>query len=350
MLHDLIDGISRRLERRIPMKICMVGPRAVGKTTVLTAVFANANSEISTTTNLLIHPIGDTEKDLYNKKMELSSIFQNRKNITDKPEAGIAASSTINTFDFTFGLKGKQPRIDLNIKDFPGEYVTTRPNEVTSFINESNAILIAIDTPHLMEYDGRYCEPKNHPADITTFFKNAISQISGEKLVLLVPLKCEKYWYERRGAEVLTRVEEAYKDLIDLLKGTQRIACAVTPILTLGDVVYNHMVEENGIVKVDDAGCPVGVEYKFRTPKAEYNPMFCAQPLYYTLSFLASMYKRQRNKANIINKVLNSMLFGLFDKDESLYDEICAMEKNRVTVLQGFKVLCGSELFISNKM
>ena len=340
---EAIGAIKSKAVPRIPMKVCMMGPRAVGKTTILTAVFNDTQENLGISTNLLLQAEGDTGAELTNKKHYLDAIFANRSQITDKPAAGLAATSTVNTFDFAFGLKGKEPRIDLEIKDFPGEYVLERPKEVMQFINESAAVFVAIDTPHLMEADGMYCEAKNKPSVITDFFKK--QTISGEKLVLLVPLKCERYFFENRMEEVLQRVESVYGDLISTFKSIENVACAVTPILTLGDVEFDQFKTSlSGEVSILDSGCPEEAIYRFRRVNPKYNPAFCIQPLYYMLSFLSAQYSREKKNRNFIDRVFSS-IYSLFESDEALFDEILRMEKNRRTDLPGYAVECGADLF-----
>ena len=340
---EAVGAIKSKAVPRIPMKVCMMGPRAVGKTTILTAIFNDTQENLGLSTNLLLKAEGDTGGELTSRKHYLNSIFANRAQITDKPAAGLAATSTVNTFDFAFGLKGKEPRIDLEIKDFPGEYVMDRPKEVMQFINESVAAFVAIDTPHLMEADGKYCEAKNRSSVITDFFKKQV--INGERLVLLVPLKCERYFFENRMDEVLQRVESVYGDLITNFKSSEKIACAVTPILTLGDVEFDHFKTSLlGKTLLLDNGCPEEAIYRFRGEDPKYNPAFCIQPLYYMLSFLSVQYSREKKKRNFIDRVFSS-IYNLFESDEAFFDEILRMEKNRRTDLPGYAVECGADLF-----
>ena len=340
----LFDSFKKKAISRIPMKVCMMGPRAVGKTTILTAIFNDTQENIAASTNLLLQAVGDTNAELTDRKHQLNAIFAEKQLITDKPAAGLAASSAVNTFNFVFGLKGKGPRIDLEIKDFPGEYVQSRPEEVKQFIDESSAIFVAIDAPHLMEEDGEYCNAKNKPQVITEFFKSSLEKIEGEKLVLLVPLKCERYFYEKRMDEVLKQVESVYGELISVFKQSGKIACAVTPILTLGGVEFDHFTNQGACIPLTSDGCPNEVVYRFRTDSPTYSPAFCVQPLYYMLSFLAAKYGREKQNRGFIDKLFTT-IYDLFDSDEELFDEILKMEKNRKTTLMGYNVECGADWF-----
>lgn len=340
------DFLSKLRSKSMDMKVCMMGPRGVGKTTILTSIFTDSKESIGSNSNLLMTAEQATQAQLTDRKHFLNAVFANRKDINDKPEAGLAASSEISTFDFHFGLKGKDPRINLEIKDFPGEFVDRNPDDVMSFINESTAIFIAIDTPHLMEYQGQFNEVKNKPKIITEFFRKVLPTIKGERLVLLIPLKCERYFHDNRMEEVVNSVKEAYSDLITLFVDSHKVACAITSIQTMGDVEYDKMLCDSiGNVQINEFGTPEQVDYRFcgKTPK--HRPLFCVQPLYYLLSFIVAQYKRNKKSSDLISR----MLASLFDNDEPLLDEIYNMEKNRRTDLPGYEMLCGSTLFQYSK-
>lgn len=335
------------------MKIAMMGPRAVGKTTILTAVFNETKTSIATTM-LKLTDRGDTGKELQDRLYWLKSVFKKQEidkmthsDNSERPNAGLSATATEHMFQFSFGIQGRDPSIDMEIKDFPGEYVVTEPERVKTFINEATAIFIAIDTPHLMEQDGKFNEVKNKPTVITKFFKEAMEDIDSEKLVMLIPLKCEKYFREKRMEEVLNRVESAYSELISLFRKSMMICCTVSPILTLGDVEFeNFKFDATGNVELDVDGTPNLVRYMFVGEQPKYKPRFCSQPLYATLSFLAAQYTRHKNRESIWKRLLRG-IWNVFKDDDDLYQEVLKMEKNRISdqPALGYRVLCGGELF-----
>lgn len=344
----LLDSLK---PKRPLMKIAMMGPRAVGKTTVLTAVFNETKTSIATTMLKLIDR-GDTGAELQDRLYYLKSVFRKQEEISDKtlPTAGLSATANEHLFQFSFGIQGKEPSIDIDIQDFPGEYVTDHPERVQSFINEATAIFIAIDTPHLIEKQGQFNEIKNKVSKITNFFKETLASISSEKLVLLVPLKCEKYFKENRMEEVLQHVESAYAELIALFKKSLKVCCAVVPILTLGDVVFDDFrYNATGDVELDVDGTPNLVKYKYVGDNPKYSPKFCSQPLYAAISFLAAQYTRWNKRATFIDKLIRS-IWKVFQSDEQLFSEVLKMEKNRISDQPslGYKVLCGGELFHYN--
>ena len=66
-LNEAVDAFMSKAVPRIPMKVCMMGPRAVGKTTILTAIFNDTQENLGITTNLLLNAEGDTGTELINR-------------------------------------------------------------------------------------------------------------------------------------------------------------------------------------------------------------------------------------------------------------------------------------------
>lgn len=328
-----------------------MGPKAVGKTTVLTAIFNDTKESIART-NLILKSIGDTGALLTDKRRLLEATFKKKQIIKEEPVSYMPGSHEISNFHFDFGLKGRESKIEIEIKDFPGEYVVDNPDQVMEFIESSDTIMVAIDTPHLMEINGRFNEAKNKISIITRFFKERLSDSKEEKLVLLVPLKCEKYFAEKRMDEVKNRVIDNYKELILFFKdhANGKIACAITPILTLGGVVYDTFGTANGQVILDNKNplLPAHTIYKFKDGDATYSPAFCVQPLYYLLSFVITQYERNKDKGGFFNK-LKSLLFQLFENDTELFNEILKMEQNRRSDLPGYQMICGADKFHYNR-
>ena len=310
------------------MKITMLGARGVGKTSVLTSMYNNMNTAVNDTR---LHIVADsgTNTVLYKKTDDLKRMFFQGNNIDDEVQSGIAGDSTVSTFEFEFGMNTERINIGLEIKDYPGEYVRLEPETVKSYIEESNAVLVAIDTPHLMEYDGKYNEGKNYTSVITKFFKETINSKSSEKLIMLVPLKCEKYYHNEEIDDVRDKVKETYSELLAFLRDKNnsnglkgKFACAITPILTVGEIVFDGFSNVNDTVEeteVNGRAVPKRVNYKYLKAGAVYSPRYCEQPLYYLLSFISKQYLKMKDEKE------SSGLIGKLKKIWSLTPEINEM-------------------------
>lgn len=335
---------STMVGQRATMKACMMGPRAVGKTTILTSIFHNTSESIAQT-NLKFVSDADTLARMNTCRNEINSIFENGKSVIDRPSAGISSTSSVNIFHYEFGLKGKATAIDLEIKDFPGEFINggLHTDDVDQFIAESNAILIAIDTPHLMEENSSFNDTKNMSSVICEYFKNNIS-IEDEKLILFVPLKCEKYYYEHRMDEVNSKIKEVYAELITFLQNMEQVASAITPILTIGGIEFDDFSRNsNGDIITSPNGLPDQTFYKFYKANPRLKPMYCVQPLYYILSYVTAQYADNQSKGNVFKRFVSN-LFNLFSSDVDLYNEMKSLGKFKLTDKQGYEILTGADL------
>ena len=326
---DIRDYAKTHLD----LSMCMFGARGVGKTSVMTAIFDETRrSKAMLNTELVMAAKSETKDYLSDKKIELESVFDDRAELTN---AGIAPSSAANEFNFEFGLLGKRPCIDFTVTDFPGEFVINNVSFVNEMIRKSSAIFIAIDTPYLMEENGMYNEEKNQVSLIYEYLKENINEIE-DKLILLVPLKCELYFHNGRMDKVNEKVRDVYKNVIGLFESKSNVAIAITPILTMGDVVFDRFECVDGLHVA---------YYKFRTDDAMFSPMFCIQPLYYLFSFVVGLYRRHRKRAEGFQKIVQWMM-DFLDKNPKLIEEIKVLDKYRFKKDNGYSIELGESLFL----
>lgn len=337
-LNKVKDKIGGAISNTPLVKATMLGPRAVGKTSVMASIFSDTKEEIAGT-QLYFRPQPSCAGILNTKKLQLMDVINKRENLTDKPKAGaIEATNVVTSFDFEMGMKGREKTIDISIKDFPGEYLDSQPEEVSKYIVESHIVMIAIDTPYLMECGGIYNEEKNEVNHVVSFFRNHRDSLKN-KFVLLVPLKCERYFHDRTIDEVSSRITIAYSELISFCK-ENNIACAITPIQTLGGVEFDKFVDNNSafskLTKLSS--------YRFYGDNPQYQPMFCVQPLYYLLTYVANFYEWSKAQPKgFFDRLKDSMTSFLKDDDEFLH-EIKKLSMKANVDKFGFRIIANNSI------
>ncbi len=328
--------LGNLLGRTIPtLKVSMMGPRGAGKTTILASIFSNSVEDFAPT-KLFLRGKANTPgvATLIQRKTELSDIFSRKGDI-----AGVTATNKKDTVSFEIGIKGGDPVVNIDIKDFPGEYLRSKVEEVYSYIEESDIILLAIDTAYLMEGNAALNEEMNKVELVTKFFKDNPGLVRN-KLVLLVPLKCEKYFRENEIDEVTAKIILTYSKLLDFFK-TSNIACAVTPIQTLGDVVFDKFEEntrEVGVSKI--------AKYKFASDNPTYCPMFCVQPLYYLLTYVADYNKwlKTQDSGSWLEN-LKRKLFNMLLSNEDFYQEVKRIRRFMLTDSNGYEIVVSNSIW-----
>ncbi len=338
ILGKLKDAISKKIADVPTIKATMLGPRAVGKTSIMASIFSDARDQIAGT-SLYFHPLGETGTTLINKKRQLMDVIEKKKSCDDKPNTGaIEASNAVAPFEFEMGILRREKSVNIVITDYPGEYLTSQSKVVSDFIAESHIVMVAIDTPYLMEEGGRYNEEKNEVKKVISFFTEHSEAIKN-KMILLVPLKCELYFHEKRIDDVTSRVNEVYADL-KVFCEKNNIACVVTPIQTLGGVEFDKFVDCN----VAYSNLTKLSTYSFYGENPKYLPMFCVQPLYYLLTYVANFYEWNKTQdVGIWGKIKGSLLSMLKDDDEFLH-EIKKLSAKAETDNFGYSILVNNTI------
>ncbi len=309
------------------LSICMMGPRSVGKTTVLTSIFHESQSQICEGSSIYLKAL-DGNTSMLNDYHTMLVDAVAKKNASNLP-----ASSTVSEFQFGLGLAGRKESVRLTIRDFPGEYLTSTlksdREEVYNFMANATVILIAIDTPYLMEEEGRCNNDKNKIDIVTHYLKDNVSAVK-DKLVLFVPLKCERYLHDGKLEQVSEKVKDAYADLTDFF-GQNNIASFVTPIITLGGIEFDHMEQSETV-----GGVPIISVFRPWEVKPEYRPLFCPQPLYYLLTYVANYYEwKKKQKKKLLDSFTDSFS-SFIKKDSKFFEEMKKLTRFVIYDRNGF--------------
>lgn len=292
----------------LTVNVMMVGGRRCGKTSVLAAM-QNCFASQLRNTSLVTGPAGPDVLDVIEaKNQEIDGYFKKRgrhKDFTpdDNPTGGI------REYPFYVGIKDRNNRICINFIDYPGEWLTDKEHwdELENRMKQSRILLIAIDTPHLMEEDGIYNDAKNRCMRITQMVKDIgfADNVKGEGMILFVPLKCERYYIDGRIDEVTAEVKKVYKPLMEYIykpgmdqsNSNAKITVGITPIQTMGSAEFSRFaLDDNYDIKVN-RGVPACAIYQFiDQSKDGPEPKYCEQPLLYILAFVLDKARKVKEK------------------------------------------------------
>lgn len=318
------------------IKITMLGASGVGKTTLLTAIYEQFESNIGKI-NLQLTPDEESSAILQERLVELKTLLDDF-DATGGIRGTEGDPDALRSFVFGLGKKGEKPSLKLHFHDYPGGYHALKATpEKKQFLKvllrESVAVIIAIDAPALMEQKGKWHESINRPQQITDCFKTAYQDLDSPRLVIFAPVKCEKYLQDETSAKELSaRVKEGYAKLIDFFNCANlltKVAVVVTPVQTVGSVVFSR-VEINGNTP----------HFHFRKTShdAEYSPKDSEQTLRYLLRFILKLHYNHQSKSWKMFSFIRDWLGRDYHLKEAVSQFVTECKTNK-----GFAVIQGED-------
>lgn len=341
------------------LNVLMVGGRRCGKTTVLARIYDHFNEvlrhESPGETNLLTSSLdGSSIPHIDTARNAIFNIFNDHEYDQKFIVEDYNPTNDISEIKFKLNPTNGRQALSVCFRDIPGEWCngksadgndtvtakgfdgrvcTKSPLEfVADYLKVSNVVIIAIDTPAMMEENGAFNNTINRIGPITEAFRSIVDNGGNEnitdKLILFVPLKCEKYVVENDGSinnqrmiEVTDRVKTSYQDLITFFRDTptlqENISAAILPIVTIKEVLWHRfgciwgeekdasIYNENGRPRrFDNCYNPKKVlfsYFKFRSERQHQAVIdcnngkgsgseFCEQPLVYALVYSMNLY------------------------------------------------------------
>ena len=186
--------------------ILMFGSRKTGKSSILASMidsFEMINESNSDPIRLKAQE--STKPLLQTKKDSLKNIFKRYEKFGSRPfDIDEVQTSGDYTYEFTMTAQGSKDSHTITFIDIPGEWLMSREDKdkLDTVISQSQIIIIAIDTPHLMEEGGDFNNAFNITQQVYNFLKNIKGKKDVPRMVLFVPIKCEKYYHEGKMDEV----------------------------------------------------------------------------------------------------------------------------------------------------
>lgn len=279
----------------LKVQVMMVGGRRCGKTSVLASMKRNFEEQFAKTNLTITFGDLDTLTALEDKNDEIAEYFLHAGNRTFTPDSN--PTDEMIKYTFSIGIANKRGKIRVDFVDYPGEWLMdpVHVKDLKACMEKTQVIIVAIDTPYMMEADGVYNEARNCCHRAGEVLKMALEENPyGKRLILFVPLKCERYLNDGKMNEVLEKTKESYEEIINCFKREQsKYEVAVTPIFTLGGAMFSHFEVSRltGKIKINE---------RFKTPEKPIyyfpddtvkkpSPKYCEQPIVYLLLYLLQL-------------------------------------------------------------
>lgn len=301
----------------------MVAPRRCGKTTLMGAIISEFNRVMGE--DFAIESVSADKMEKITARQRALQQFSNAPIFY----SGIEASDSLEIYEFLIYHR-KHPRnvFLYRFVDVPGEWVRVYPSAMRTLIEGSDVLYMTINAPAMLEEEGKYCQEINAPQNIlelTDVLCNAKVASARKRLMLFVPVKCEKYYWdahegrnENMLAPIADGVESLFRPLLDKIRSIEAVrnslTIGITPILTVGGVKFSqfrHIMHqtEQGSVRV------LSEEYVrlngYINDKDGYSPRLCEQPLLYTLRFVTDVILARLRQQTLGNFFADASKYGV---------------------------------------
>lgn len=255
-------------------QIVMVGPRGVGKTSLLAAMYNELEKELKKIKCNLFTESGPTTMRIGKQLRDLKSVASS-SGVKIQAGEGIDASQQKETYTFHLDVGNSgSPAVTLEFIDLPGGWYTeSGDKQANDIMSKSHVSFLAVDATALMEAPlkeepriGKYHETINFPFEIRQAYKGV--NFADGHVVILALIRAETYVHSGSIKQLIEKTQKAYAELAGDLanKGIPLLGCYVE---TVGSLTFNAFTENDGKVS----------SHFMRDPQIGYRPNRCAVPL-----------------------------------------------------------------------
>lgn len=234
-------------------KIIMLGGRRSGKSTILSTVVHSLNEKVSHLCALNdVTPYGGSsgmQVPLKAKRLEIDEYLRKRNKFGTNSQFIVDMSPSKDQGDFNLiaSIQGAS-QIGLDFVDVPGEWMQEDVSQhatLVKLVKESDVFVIAIDTPYLMQDENPNVNTVwNRTEEIDNLLANIVTEDKADKkLILFVPVKCEKWVNSGEMDKVTARVKQAYRLVINKWVNNPAVEMWVMPVETAGGIEHARLLD-----------------------------------------------------------------------------------------------------------
>lgn len=364
------------------IRVLMVGAARVGKTCIVASMIDDKFRQKAVDgTNLSIElgEIGDFPE-IQESGKEMANFFDPKIPITGYESQGertilsqfpLNTNPTSNQLDFSLVLKTRNTKDGYKIAftDVPGEWIKTynrgldtqKKENFRRLVRQADVILITVDSVLLMEDNGISARNGNQIDSVYSLItENYDKTENPEKLIMFVPVKCEKYYnlhidkingsrmYDEDQMDVLmARIRKEYSQLLEWLGNADNrtnFDVGIFPVLTLGNIDfalfnYESMSDITERTAKDmlftyhqevnyGQASETGVNIDWSVPP--HKPQFCEQPLDMILLFHLRKIAKLKESRGFFGVLFDTVyrFFARMATDNDLLSAVPQLEKN----------------------
>jgi len=321
----------------ITIKIAMVGPSGVGKTSLLASMAERMDRDVEKL-GFRFHAEETGTKDCLEQALRaLESLATGHAGSVDL-FMGPDRTGGERPFHFKLTKPGvdRFPILKFVFSDIPGGWYTEegKEHEIRGVMNDADAFIVTVDSVALMEAEGSYNDKTNASTGIVDKVVKAVMQrpkSNPPPLVMVVATKAETYFENERlndslrpGDRRKLGVRELQLELQERYGGFRALkhlsaevkGCAVE---TVGNIVFNHIQ--------NDAETNALVTFR-RIRQKGYKPRFSSLPMRMILTTIMRRATQNLGKDGAVDFIFK--FFGSSTKNSEAREELRKIKEQLV--------------------
>lgn len=242
------------------LRVIMMGGRRCGKTSALASLFEEMkNGKVKDYFTISDRTVLETrgfevQDSLNDKTLELQHMLETNQGNNSIFLVDKSPTSSYWLYNLHLQIPGTHREMDIEFRDSAGEFFEASGSfakETEDYIKKCDVFVIVVDTPYLMgsveESTKDLCPESinlatNRVSDIQNFLTHIDNKEGKDaKMVVFVPLKCEKWAKEPNGLNKVTaRIKEVYATHIQNLLAYEKMNICVIPMQTSGNILFSE--------------------------------------------------------------------------------------------------------------
>ncbi|MDR2117720.1 MAG: hypothetical protein LBP87_15185 [Planctomycetaceae bacterium] len=261
------------------LKITMVGPSRVGKTSLLAAMYKELERELSEVGATFV-PDVRTQPVITARSNELK-LLGSGTTLDVSNIVSIESTQEKREYDFILSVKlenSRTEKLDIRFIDMPGGWYSGDVR-VDTELAESNVSIWVVDATALMEQPeeetniGKYHTVINDPETIYNAYQRAFAERRTDHFIVMCLVRAESYVRKNRQNEMYQKLNKSYASLLHQLKQQTPTLGTVEAsyVETVGNIIFHTFKRE----KNEDFPHAKFMKLQGKT----YSPSGCAKPL-----------------------------------------------------------------------
>ena len=241
------------------ISVAVVGDKGTGKTSIISSLYRFADSKYQPP-NWKDYKISVKGKGFFSNEDIVNVYEYTQKKLGEYQTEGEFATevdSKSSFSEYNYKMKVYSSDFEITFCDTPRMYESDSYSNrrINNVIKKADVIIVAVDAPSVMEKHDCWEQIERTARNCSRRLISAMTSAEAPKLIIFVPTKCEKYYYEGRLWEVSNQICELYHDFFeefacidsDESRGdneekyrSAKHFATISPIITMGVPVFER--------------------------------------------------------------------------------------------------------------